>query len=262
MSLIETLLFEWLERRTEPQAVAWLRARVAETRQAEVAKRSRVFETAFARVPRMLGRTLFALSEDDLATANCLRPGWSPRDWRIDDAARALLLLAMESVSEEVQFVAVFRRLRQSADPPEQVALFRSLPLLKPSAGLKAEAEEGLRTNIPSVFAALAHDNPFAREVFDEARWNQMILKALFIGCALGPIQGLDARANPRLALMLRDFARERRTARRSTPHELWRCLGPFAREAAALEDLALALNSSDPSEREAAEAVYGGVGE
>jgi hypothetical protein len=33
-----------------------------------------------------------------------------------------------------------------------------------------------------------------------------MILKALFIGSALAPVQGLDERNNPRLAAMLFDF--------------------------------------------------------
>jgi hypothetical protein len=257
----EAFLFEWLERRAEPQGLVWLRERLAEIRQANTAKPARVFETAFARVPRMLGRAALSLDDDALAAADRLRPGWAPRAWSIDDAARALLLLAMESVTEEAQFAAAVRRLRQTADSSEQVALFRSLPVLKPSAGLEAEAVEGLRTNIPGVFAALAHDNPFAREVFDEARWNQMVLKALFIGCALGPIQGLDARANPRLALMLRDFARERRAAGRPTPSDLWRCLAPFAREAEAIEELTFALNNLDALQREAAEAVCSSAG-
>jgi hypothetical protein len=241
LSPIEALLFGWLERRTEPAAVAWLREHLGGIRQVEAEKRARLLETAFARAPRTLGRAPLELDDEDLAAAARLRPDWAPRSWNADDAARVLLLLATESVSEDAQFVAVFRRLRQSADPLEQVALFRSLPLLKSTPALEAEAGEGLRSNIPEVLAALAHGNPYPSEVFDEARWNQMILKALFVGCALAPIPGLDARANLPLAIMLRDFARERRAAGRPAPADLMRRLAPFVEEAAAADELAAA---------------------
>ena len=64
-----------------------------------------------------------------------------------------------------------------------------------------------------------------------------MVLKALFVGSALRPIQGLDARANPPLARMLSDYAHERWAAGRPVSPELWRCVGRFA-DAAALADL------------------------
>ncbi len=80
-----------------------------------------------------------------------------------------------------------------------------------------------------------------------------MVLKALFIGCPLVPIQGLGERANPRLATMLRDFARERRAANRPAPRELWLCLAPFAEEVGAAEDLELALASDGTRERKIA---------
>ncbi|HEY8611138.1 MAG TPA: EboA domain-containing protein, partial [Roseomonas sp.] len=89
-------------------------------------------------------------------------------------------------------------------------------------------------------------------EHFDENAWNQMVLKALFIGSTLAPIQRLDCRANPTLMRMLCDYARERRAAGRPVSPELWRCVGRFADDA-ALEDLALALRSADMAEREAA---------
>src|SRR5690606_24900169 len=79
------------------------------------------------------------------------------------------------------------------------------------------------------VFEAVAHRNPYPREQFSEAQWNQMVVKALFIESRLWPIQGLDARRNPELAKMLVDYAAERRAAGRSISPELWRCVAPFA---------------------------------
>jgi len=79
------------------------------------------------------------------------------------------------------------------------------------------------------------------------------VLKALFIGAALEPIQGLDERANPELARILLDFAHERWAAGRAVPAELWRCVGPFA-EGAAVDDLFRVFQSKDKQERRAAE--------
>jgi len=79
------------------------------------------------------------------------------------------------------------------------------------------------------VFQAVAHRNPYPRETFAEDAWNQMVVKAFFMGSMLWPIQGLDDRANPRLARMLVGLAQERWAARRPVSGELWRCVVPHA---------------------------------
>ena len=80
------------------------------------------------------------------------------------------------------------------------------------------------------IFEAVAHASPYPAEHFSEAMWNQMVVKALFIGSTLAPIQGLDQRRNADLARMLVDYAHERWAAARGVSPELWRCVGPFAR--------------------------------
>ena len=92
-----------------------------------------------------------------------------------------------------------------------------------------ARAREGTRSAMQPMFEAVAHRNPFPMEQFDENAWNHMVLKALFIGSKLRPIQGLDERANPRLMRMLCDYAHERWAAERPVSPELWRCVGPHA---------------------------------
>jgi hypothetical protein len=79
-----------------------------------------------------------------------------------------------------------------------------------------------------------------------------MVLKALFVGSTLHPIQGLDERANPTLARMLCDYAHERWAAGRPVSPELWRCVGPHA-DAEALGDLQRVLATGGASERKAA---------
>jgi hypothetical protein len=102
------------------------------------------------------------------------------------------------------------------------------------------------------IFEAVAHRNPFPMEQFDENAWNHMVLKALFIGSKLAPIQGLDERANPRLMRMLCDYAHERWAAQRPVAAELWRCVGPHA-DAAAIDDLARVLGAGETLQRQAA---------
>jgi hypothetical protein len=58
--------------------------------------------------------------------------------------------------------------------------------------------------------------------VFDDPTWNQMILKALFIGTPLNEICGKAERANATLKTMLINFAGEREQAGRSVAGELW----------------------------------------
>lgn len=186
--------------------------------------------------PRRLGRADLALSPADLAEADAARPGWSPQGWSIDGAARVLALLLHRG---DRPFAALFADLRRTADAAEMIALYRGAPLYPAPETLHFEIGEALRSNIPAVFAAVAHHNPYPRDHFDEHRWNHMVLKALFIGLPLDPIQGLDARANPELARILREFARERRAAGRPTPPGLWRLVAPYAADAAAVAEIA-----------------------
>jgi hypothetical protein len=143
----------------------------------------------------------------------------------------------------------------RTADVAELVALYRGLPLYPEPASLEPQVGEGLRSNMRSVFEAIAHRNPYPRAHFDDHRWNHMVLKALFIGAPLAPIQGLDERANPELARILCDFAHERWAAGRPVPAELWRCVGRFA-EGGAIDDLSRALKSENVEEQRAAAAA------
>ena len=149
-------------------------------------------------------------------------------------------------------FAARFAQLCRTADVSEQVAFYRGLPLYPDAQRLEAQAAEGTRTNMRAVFEAVAHRNPYPKEQFAENRWNHMVLKALFVGTTLHPIQGLDERANPPLARMLSDYAHERWAAGRPVSPELWRCVGPHA-DAEALADLQRVLATGGAIERQAA---------
>jgi hypothetical protein len=241
------LLLEWLHRKAAPDAMAWLDDQL---KSLDRQSGSRKLFIAIGLASRRFARSELALDEADLASAAQARPGWDPRAWSLADAARILLLVELSR--REAGFANVFTDLCRTADVAESVAFYRGLPLYDRPGELEAQAAEGARSNMQVVFEAVAHRNPYPRDQFDEQRWNHMILKALFIGSALAPVQGLEARGNPRLAAMLLDYAHERWAAGRTVSPELWRCVGPFADDA-GLADLERLLDSGTTQDRQAA---------
>ncbi len=201
---------------------------------------------AFATAPRRVGRDELGPGAADAGGDEAV----SLHGWTRDQAARVLLLLARPA---DDGFLPALDRLFAAADLAELVCLYQALPMLPLPDRLAGRAAEGVRSNMLVVFKAVALGNPYPAQWLDEGAWNQMVLKALFTGCALGGIVGLDRRANPTLARMLVDYARERRAAGRPVAPDLWRPVGPFAEGERALGELRFALEGSDPAGARAA---------
>jgi len=243
---VRKLLKDWLRRQLPAEKFDWLEGQLARLD----SLRQRDLDALFGLAPRRLGRADLDLSADDLAAARKARRDWDPRLWTLEEAARILALL--EFAAAGGAFPKAFTDLCRTAEVGEAVALYRGLPLYPEPTALEWQVGEGLRTSMRAIFEAIAHRNPFPKENFSEDRWNHMVLKALFIGSALSPIQGLDERANATLAQILSDYAHERWAAARPVTPELWRCMGPFA-EGLLLDDLERLASSSEGRERRAA---------
>jgi hypothetical protein len=71
------------------------------------------------------------------------------------------------------------------------------------------------------LFESIACDNPYPERHFPTAQFNQLVLKALFVGLPLARVVGLAARRNDELSRMASDFAAERRAAGRPVPPDL-----------------------------------------
>jgi hypothetical protein len=241
------LLRDWLRRQLPGDATDWLEAQANAITGAET---DRALFLAITLVHRRIGKADLILSVADVADAEAARPGWRPAGWSLDQAARIYLLLSAGGTAE--RFAARLEQLFSTADVGELIAFYRGLPLYPDQSRHAARAGEGLRTNMKAVFEAVAHHSPYPVEQFDDHRWNQMVVKALFIGSSLHPIQGLERRWNSDLTRMLCDYAHERWAAGRSVSYELWRGVGPCA-DAAAVDDLARVLDIGAPIERQAA---------
>jgi len=243
----EAVLQHWLEQRLDAAAAQWLRESVASLAGGGT---ERDLFRCVSLVSRKLGKADLALDAAALAMAERARPGWNPASWTLDQAGRIRLLLAAAVDSDT--FVRRLDQLCATADVDELVAFYRGLPLYPDPPRHRLRAAEGVRSNMKLVFEAVAHHNPYPAEQLSEDAWNQMVLKALFVGSALAPIVGLDERANAGLARMLHDYAHERWSAARPVSPELWRCVGPFA-SGALLADLERVLEQGAPPERAAA---------
>ena len=245
------LLAGWVRRALDAEPAAWFETTLAALADAAG---ERDLARALGLAPRKLGKSDLVLAPGDLERAEAVRAGFDPAGLTVDQAARIAFLLAADR-GDDAAFAARLLGLFRTADVSESIAYLRGLPLFSGGRALLPVAAEGVRSAVKPVFEAIAHRNPYPAEMFEEGAWNQMVLKALFIGSSLAPIRGLGERANPELAQVLVDYAHERWAAGRPVSPELWLCVGPFA-EGPMLDDLARVLTTGTMEERAAARAA------
>jgi len=216
---------EGISHRTDERGIVWFRSAIEGVSHAS---NERALSVAIGLAPRRLGKADLALPAADLERAAALRPGLDLSDWSTDQLARVALMAATYR-EDDAAFAALFDNFCTTAEINELVALCRGLAIYPNPALIEPRAREAVRSGMKPVFEAVAHRNPYPREAFAEHAWNQMVVKAVFMGSPLWPIQGLDERANPRLARMLVGLAQERWAAQRPVSGELWRCVAPHA---------------------------------
>ncbi len=239
------LLRDWLARQLDETALAWLDQQLAKAGDTD-----RDLYLAIGLAPRKLGKADLELGGADLAAADAARAGWNPAGWSVDQAARVALLLAASR--DEEGFPGKLDQLCNTADVRELIAFYQGLPLYPNPRSYVARAGEGVRTNMKAVFEAVAHHNPYPAENFDQHTWNQLVLKAVFVGSSLNAIHDFDRRRSAGLARTLVDYAHERWAAGRVITPELWRAVGPFIDES-MLDDMKRVAESDDLPERQAA---------
>ena len=227
---ISALLHNWLKTQTSKESLIWL-----ESKQAEIKRNAeeKTLFIAFSKVSRYLEEEKLELSTKELQAADDIITGWNPINWTIDQVGRTWLILAF-FYEDKHKYVATLNKIFAAADVREAIALYQSLPLLPHPEEFKLRAAEGIRSNITSVFNAVALYNPYPAQYLDDLAWNQMVLKALFIGSSLHPIYGLEHRNNEQLSQMLIDYARERLAAKRKVNPQLWQLAAPFKPQAVA----------------------------
>jgi hypothetical protein len=236
---------EWVSRVTGENAASWFRDTIERIRQEPGGDK---LALAIGLAPRRLGKADLSLTWEDAVRATALRPCLDPSEWSIDQAAR-IAFMAASYAGDDVAFAAAFDGFCTMAGLSELIALCRGLPVYPAAALLEPRAREAVRSGMKPVFESVAHRNPYPVECFTEDAWNQMVVKAFFIGSHLWPIQELDRRGNPQLARMLVDLAQERWAAGRPVSGEVWRCVAPHA-DAEGVAALVRAFQTGGDKER------------
>ncbi len=238
---LQELLLKWLHNRLDEESYQEINSTYIKLKAG--AEDWYVF-SSFSGAPRYTGKEPLDLSNEEIYEAEHIRSGWQPSHWNIDQAARSLMLSALSERSK-TEFLDKLEKLFNSSDVEEAVALYQSLPVLPYPLDLQKRAAEGIRSNMTSVFNAVALRNPYPADYLDEDAWNQIVLKSLFVGSPLYLIQGLDRRSNKNLAHMLVEYAHERWSAGREVSPELWRPVGPFI-DQRYIDDIKKVLNHTD----------------
>jgi hypothetical protein len=201
VTVLANLLAEIACAHAAPGGAAWFAAQ-------------RELAPALAAAGRKLGTAPIAEADAAAITAAGLR-------WPVTGAdacgRAALVLREIESLPPE-KHVALASHVLRRGEVGERQAMLRVLAALpQPARFVELAIDAAHRSNIESVFAALACDNDFVREL-PEPAFNQLVLKALFIGAPLARIAGLAQRTTPELVRMVEAYASERRAAGRSVP--------------------------------------------
>ena len=242
-----------LEDRLEPAARKWFKTASAEMADDVSGRR---FGALLSTASRHARRRPLELDEGDLAQAAKVLPGWNPERWNLLEALRVALILSRGDLKTEQAAVDIEEAF-QYADEGELCALYRSLAHLPDAARFAWRAGEGCRSNMVTVFEAVALDTPYPREHFDDATFRQAAIKALFVEAPLWRLVGLDERGDAELARMALDLAEERRSAGREVQPELWLCLGTHGGDR-GLSSLVEEFAPENPSTRGRAAAALG----
>jgi hypothetical protein len=205
-----------LEARATPEGLAWLREATANVAADATAIRSR-----FPMVGRKVGREPLdpEASADDIFA------------WTIDDAARTLLLLALGDAVE-----GELAELYRFGDAAERRGILRALPHLDLGDRGLYLTDDAIRTNDTRLISAAL--GPYATEHLSDAQYDQAVLKCVFVGIPITPLDGVPERVTPDGARMLAALVHERVAAGRDVPPEVWLVIDkyPHAEEIAAIE--------------------------
>ena len=153
---------------------------------------------------------------------------FSFHSWTYADAGRALFIMQAVMISGKAGQRMITDYFQQG-DESEIAVITRLAALFDYAEELKPLMREVGRTNSMSLYAALAQYNPYPAIYYTEHEFNQLVLKALFMGISIDPVNNLNKRANIELSKMCEEYIKERVAATRSIPVDIWEAVGPYA---------------------------------
>jgi hypothetical protein len=142
--------------------------------------------------------------------------------WQVNEAARLLLLnklLTFCALQEQPQQIkAAFK----FGDECEQIAIIKGLSRIDGQGLLNDLAIATGRTNSLNLFSAIALNNDYAMQYYEQRAYQQLVLKALFMDLDIAKIVGLKQRHCPELSTLAMDLVKERLASDRQPPGSIW----------------------------------------
>jgi len=145
------------------------------------------------------------------------------RTWTIDQAVRVVFLANMNPLLPNHRLW--IDRFFTTADQNELVAIYQGIFYLPVPQFWLDKALFAARSNMTSIFLAIAYQNKFPCLYFSEDAWNQLVLKTLCLNFALSPIIGLTQRMNSNLREIFYENVLDQWAANRLVNPELWMCM-------------------------------------
>jgi hypothetical protein len=201
--VIDATLHALVQARAPAEGLAWLD---------EILGSAADLRVAFPAVSRHVGRGGLDTPGAELEVGDDRIPLAA---WRVDDAARVLLLRRRGDL-------ALARDLYLTGDAREKIGALRALSVLPDGDAGLAAVLDAMRVAQGEIFEAAILDNPYASRHLPQHEWRKAVLKCVFIGHSIGRIAHLERRADAELGQSLLDFVLEREAATRSVPAELW----------------------------------------
>ena len=210
------------------------------------------FIRTYSLVFRFISEEIPEWTDEEILFLKEQYPGFSKNKFTKQTLCRAVV---MSEVPQENRKI-ILKRLLESCSLKEQEDFFKNLYFLEAPVELQNLAEEGVRTNVENVFDAIALNNPYPTKFLSEDAWNQMVLKAIFMGRPLYKIYDLVERHSLKLALIANDYIKERWAANREVSPEIWQLFSDYKNP-----DLEMSLKKAKTSkselERRAVELVF-----
>jgi hypothetical protein len=177
----------------------------------------------FVATPRFIGPTLISNNENKINDVDFT-------NWSLVRLVRVYFLTKIDPTNKE-SYIQNINTLFETAENNEAVALISALPFLGNPESFLLRATDAVRSNIGSIFDAIAFQNPFPKLYFSELAWNQLVLKCIFNDKPIFKIEGIYERTNQTLANSISDLAHERWAAGRTINYQAWRMVIKYLNE-------------------------------
>ncbi|MET3020267.1 EboA domain-containing protein [Flavobacterium hydatis] len=235
------LIKEIIQSKLSGSELDWFRGNI-------IFENSAQFFQVFGLISRNISPVIPEWTEQEKVQLEELYPGFTQSNWDLQQLCRCLLMVHLP-VEQNVEII---KNLAEMAAIKELVCLYKGLYFLKNAPDFVLMVQEGIRTNMVAVFDAIALANPFPAKYLPTDPWNQLVLKAVFMGRPLYQIIDLDLRKNEKLALIVHDYIHERWSAGRLVTPEIWRLVDGYVNQEIAA-DLLNALQTGDTLTKQAA---------